>query len=84
MTDETMLIERYIEPNPNRPGLGEARLAHYGVSVWALVAYLEAVNGDIARVAEDYALPREAVEAALVYYRRHQNLIDARISASAA
>ena len=61
--DEMKLIGRYIEPNPNRPGLGEAHLAHYGVSVWALVAYLEA---------------------ALAYYRRHQNPIDARISASAA
>lgn len=82
--DETKLIEQYIEPNPNRPGLGEARVARFGVSVWALVAYLEAVNGDISRVAEDYALPREAVEAALAYYRRHRNLIDARISASVA
>ncbi len=82
--DETKLIVRHIEPNPNRPGLGEARLAHCGVSVRALVACLEAVNGDIARAAEDYALPREAVQAALAHYRRHQNLIDARISAVAA
>jgi len=76
------LIARYIEPNPHRPGLDEARLVGWGVAVWALVGYLTAVGGDIAQVAEDYDLPREAVEAALAYYRRHKDLIDARIAAN--
>jgi uncharacterized protein (DUF433 family) len=82
MTDQE-LIEKYIEPNPHRPGIAEARVVGYGVSVWALVGYLEAVHGDVARVANDYRLPREAVEAALAYYRRHKNLIDARLEANA-
>ena len=76
------LIEKYIEPNPNRPGVAEARITGYGVSVWALVGYLEAVHGDIAQVADDYGLPREAVEAALAYYHRHKGLIDARLAAN--
>jgi len=30
-------------------------------------------------LARDYALPREAVEAALAYYRRNKEYIDARL-----
>ena len=78
------LIQRYVEANPHRPGLDEARLRDYGVPVWALVGHLEAVDDDICQVASDYHLPREAVEAALAYYRRYRPLIDARIAANAA
>ena len=40
------------------------------------------LRGDVACVAADYALPCEAVKAAIAYYQRHQNLIDARIVAN--
>ena len=77
------LITRYIELNPQRPGIDRARLKDYGVSVWALIGYLkQATGGDIARVAADYDVPIEAVEAALAYYRRHPAAIDARIAAT--
>ena len=79
MTDQG-LIERYIEPNPYLPVANGARLRDYGVSVWALVAYYQAAGRDIDRVAADYEVPREAVEAALAYYRQHQASIDARIA----
>ena len=72
-------VDQYIEDDPDHPGASRARLHRFGVSVWALVAYYQAANGDIDRVAADYALPREAVEAALAYYGRHRNAIDARI-----
>lgn len=78
------LIARHIEPNPQRPGRDEARLIDSGVPVWALAGYWAAVDGNDARVAADYALPAEAVEAALAYYRRHKPLIDARIEANTA
>jgi uncharacterized protein (DUF433 family) len=78
------IIARYIEPNPHYPGLDAARVKGYGVSVWSLIAHLHAVDGDVARVAADYALPCEAVEAAIAYYQRHKSLIDARIAANAA
>lgn len=81
---EQELIERWIEPNPHRPGRDEARLRDYGVSIWALVGYWEAVGRDLARVAHDYRLPEEAVRAALAYYRRSRAVIDARIEANAA
>jgi len=59
---------------------GEARLATSGVSIWALIAYLQkAVEGDIDRAVTDYEIPVEAVEAALDYYDQHRAIIDARI-----
>jgi uncharacterized protein (DUF433 family) len=82
--DTSRLIERYIEPDPYRPGPGEARLKEYGVPVWALVGHMNAVDGQIERVAEDYDLPEEAVHAALAYYRQYRAAIDARLRANAA
>jgi uncharacterized protein (DUF433 family) len=83
MQDDT-IIARYIEQNPHYPSLDAARVKQYGVSVWSIIAHLRAVGGDVARVAAHYALPCEAVEAAIAYYRQHKNLIDARIAANAA
>ncbi|MGH2458876.1 MAG: hypothetical protein ACRDIY_08410 [Chloroflexota bacterium] len=60
------------------------QLAINGVPIWALIGYLEAVRGDPTQVADDYAIPREAVSAALAYYRRHRSAIYARIAANAA
>lgn len=76
------LIEHYIEQNPHRPGLDEARLIGYGVAVWALVGYLSGASGDVQRVADDYDIPVEAVEAAIAYYHEHQIVIDARRAAN--
>ncbi len=76
------LIEHYIEQNPHRPGLDEARLVGYGVAVWALIGYLTGAAGDRERVAEDYDIPVEAVEAAIAYYESHRVVIDARRAAN--
>ena len=82
--NEQELIARHIEPDSCRSAPHEARLVEHGVSVWALVAYLDVVNGDVRQVAEDYDVPVEAVQAALAYYHRHKDLIDARIALNAA
>ena len=82
--NEHELIARHIEPDSCRTAPHEARLVEHGVSVWALVAYLEVVNGDVRQLAEDYDVPLEAVQAALAYYQRHKDLIDARIALNAA
>jgi uncharacterized protein (DUF433 family) len=79
---DDQLIDTYIELNPHKPWVAEARLKEYGIAVWALVGHLPAVEDDIAWLASDYDIPSEAVEAALVYYRRHQTLIDARLAAN--
>ena len=78
------LIDEYIELDPDRPVLSEARLARYGVPVWALVGYLEAVDGNETCVAEAYEVPVDAVRAAIAYYRLQKPLIDARLAANAA
>ena len=85
-TTETQrnLVARWIEPNPHRPGVEDAILVDYGVSIWALIGYLPMVDNDIARVAADYEIPPEAVEAALAYYREHKSAIDARLAANLA
>lgn len=81
-TDE--LIARYIQENPHRTGPANVRVMPYGVPVWALVGHLDAVHGNLQRVADDYELPTDVVEAALAYYEQHKQAIDARIAANAA
>ena len=78
-TRDDALMERYIEPDPHRPGRANARLVDYGTHVWALIGHYKAVGGDALQVAREYDLPLEAVEAALAYYRRHKKYIDATL-----
>lgn len=80
---EDQLIARYIEADPHRAGPADARLREHGVAVWALVGNLPSAHDDAAELATAYDVSREAVEAALAYYRRHREAIDARIAANA-
>ncbi len=77
------LVTKWIRPHPWRRGVEEARLVEPQISVWALIGYLQMVDGDIRRVAADYRIPAEAVEAALAYYEQHRPEIDARLAANA-
>lgn len=73
--------DKHIQTDPRT---GEARLVASGVSVWALIAYLQsAVDGDVERAA-DYEISIEDVETALDYYHQHRAVIDARILLNAA
>jgi uncharacterized protein (DUF433 family) len=79
LTDDE-LIARYIELNPRRPGRDRAQIKGAGVEVWALVAYFqEGAAGDVREVARSYDIPVDAVRAALAYYAREPELIDARL-----
>jgi len=74
-------INEYIELNPDRPALYEARLKEEKVPVWALIGYY--LGGATAKeVAEDYDLPLDVVEAAIAYYECHSEAIEARINAN--
>lgn len=73
------LIAHFIERNPRKPGLANARLRDYGVSVWALIATWKAAKGDTEQVARDYGIPLKAMQAALAYYRQHPAVIDDRM-----
>lgn len=79
LTDDD-LIARYIEFNPRRPGRDRAQVKEAGVEVWALVAYYQGgAAGDVGEVARAYDIPIDAVRAALAYYDREQDLVDARL-----
>jgi len=77
------LITRYIEKDPRRPSLANARLIDSGVPIWALIGhYNQAVGQDLERVAADYEIPLAAAKAALAFYREHTAIIDDRIAAN--
>jgi uncharacterized protein (DUF433 family) len=78
MTDDE-LIARYISIYPHRPYAEEARIAEFGVPVWALIGALPQVNHDLDELARAYDIPRQAVDAAIAWYQRHRDLIDARL-----
>jgi uncharacterized protein (DUF433 family) len=78
---DDQLIARHITFRDRYDDLDDARLAECGAPVWVIIDYLNAEQGDIARVAAAYRTSEAEVEAALAYYRRHKPLIDARIEA---
>lgn len=79
--DEQALVERYIDLDTDQypGGRADVRLREYGVPIWALIGQLRALDGDVEQLARDYELPREAVDAALAYYRCNKEYIDARL-----
>ena len=81
--DDDALIDAYVEIDLRRSDPGEARLATYGYPVWILIDALVAADQDLLRVARDYEIPEEALRAAIAFYRRHPDAIDARTRANA-
>lgn len=87
-------LDRWIGPDPHRPGPARARLLGEQVPVWAIVGDTGALAGTtepaaipdevVAEVARGYDIPNEAVWAALQYYARHRGAIDALLEANAA
>jgi uncharacterized protein (DUF433 family) len=88
ITDEDELIARWLEPDPLSGGKAEFRVVGHGVHVWALAGYFRTENVPtdvyVDEAARAYELPREAVLAALAFYRRYQVIVDDRIDANAA
>ena len=74
------LIARFIQQDPNRYGRHQASVdgGEGGPQVWIIINYLRA-GYDVAHVADAYDLSDEAVRAAVAYYERHRELIDAKI-----
>ncbi len=75
-------FSRYIEENPFKPGLANARLAESGMAIWAFAGALEAAENDAAQIAQDYELSPEQVEAAIAYYQQYKEIIDDRRAAN--
>jgi len=82
--NEEELIARWIERNPNKPSPDEVVIRDFYVPVWALIGNGAANKECVEQVAADYALPLEAVEAAVAYYRLNKAFIDVRLAQNAA
>lgn len=77
--DDETLIARYIKPYPDRPGRAYAYFPDYGYSVARIIRDVKAADGDIATTARHWEMPEDAIRAALAFYHRHHDYIDARI-----
>jgi hypothetical protein len=73
------LIEKWLEPDPNRPRPGDYRVKEYGTHVWALIGLLSGNDWDVEETARDYEMPVEAVEAAVAFYHKYPAAINVRI-----
>lgn len=78
-SERSRLIRKHIELPPDDPVNSEARTREEGIPVWALVGYVEAVEGDLELVVQDYDIPRDRVKAALLFFFLHMDAISARI-----
>ena len=79
-TNDELLIERYIVPDPRILSPIEARLRDSGYSVWAVIGGLVDTDGDIERTALEYGLPAEEMAAALAYFRANREPIEAKLT----
>lgn len=78
--DEQQRIEKHVDLNYDRyGGRADARMKRSGVSIWAIVTYLDVFDGDIEKVAWNYDLSQEEMAAALAYYRQNKKYVDVRI-----
>lgn len=82
LTDDE-LIEKYIYASPRRGGLANVVVEPYVISVWALIGAMTLGGATAEEVVRDYRITDEAMQAALAFYRRHKEVIDARIDENA-
>ncbi len=80
MIRDDQLIARYIRKDPYLEDEADVRLADSLIHVWAIVAQLRVDDWDVSQVAQDYEIPEIQVEAALAYYRRHKDALDAHLA----
>ena len=75
------LVQTYVQRDPRRPGLDRARVVAggHGTPIWAIIGDLRGGEG-LESTAATYELPKEAVLAAIGFYREHQAVIDHRLA----
>ncbi|MEX2425956.1 MAG: hypothetical protein WD401_04245 [Thermomicrobiaceae bacterium] len=76
----TALIDHWIDPDPRGFGVPDACLKRTGTSVAAIIADLEAEDGDVLQAAEDFSAANDEILAAVFFYWRHKEIIDAEIT----
>lgn len=70
------LIAKHIRDTGVKPG--DARVRETGVPVWIIAECDYAWQGDTDRIALEYQLSHEAIDAARAYYLKHKRKVDAR------
>jgi uncharacterized protein (DUF433 family) len=80
--DQIELMRTWLQDHPHRVSPWDVVVVPRFVSVWAIIGQVEASLGDLDDVAEAYEIPIDAVRAALAYYRRFPEVIEARIDAN--
>jgi uncharacterized protein (DUF433 family) len=75
------LIDQWIAPLPRGAAPLTAKLKGRGIEAWVIVEQWQRSGHDPAGVADAFNLPLAAVEATLLYYRKHKDLFDAHIRA---
>ena len=80
MPDKAKLIGKYIDTSH---GILKARVVPEEIHVWAIIGYLQAIDWNEAKTANDYDLPLEAVQAAVAFYKKHSAAIDAYLEMNA-
>ena len=78
------LISRYIEPHPDPVKSGHAwyRLRERGVPVYAIIGSLTPAYDNTDDVAAAFGVSREAIDAAIAFYRRFKADLNCRLAAS--
>lgn len=76
------LIDLYVDASAAVGGPAEARLRRSWVPVWALIGHIPVADNNPEALAAAYDIPVEEAEAALAYYRRHRDIINARLEAN--
>lgn len=72
-------LDAMVEQDPRHPGRHNARMRDYGTHVWAIIAALQGRNWDVTKVAAEYHVPEVAIRAAIRYYERNKEFIDAEL-----
>lgn len=79
---DTELINLYIDASSAAGGMADARLRHSWVPIWAVIGHIPVTGDAPEALADAYDIPVEEAEAALAFYRRHRDIVDARIAAN--
>ena len=80
--NDTELIDLYIDTGGAAGGMADARLRRSWVPIWAVIGHIPVTGDAPEALADAYDIPVEEAEAALAFYRRHRDIIDARIAAN--
>lgn len=75
---EDVLIAKYIRPGEKHP-ISEATIGRTGPTVWRIVRFYHRVDGNLEEVERFWGMQRAGIEAALEYYDRYKEFINARI-----